>query len=186
VIASQEELLRANVCLPPGPGQDTILKAPHRLVAFGLTLAVTGRNPAGTEADAAVRWNSLRPADVAYGDRESLRRQHPSVADAVDRLFDLNLQIAGRQCRGAGLEGMAVHRELLARWTAERDRLDDDLSGKLPPLARLRAWRGVSVDAIRGKLPEGTALVELVRYAPTDLEALLRGEDKFAASPRWL
>lgn len=178
LIASREELVRAYACLPPGRRRDALLTSPRQLVALGLTLAVGGNFPADTVADAALRWNALRPADLAHGDRSVLRQRHKSDAADIDLLFDLNVQIADRQCRGAGLEGVGVHRELLARWTAKRDRLDDRLSGRLPSLARQSAWRGVTVDTVRHALPEGTALVELVRYAPVDPAAVLRGEDE--------
>jgi hypothetical protein len=87
------------------------------------------------------------------------------------------MQIAGRLMGGAGLEGLRKHRELLARWGEERVVLEGKLAGRVPSLARLRAWRAVDVATVRGALPAGGVLVELVRFRPRDFAAMCAGHE---------
>jgi tetratricopeptide (TPR) repeat protein len=178
LLADQENLLSAFACLPPGPNRDGLLKYPQLLVGMLLTLTAGRSDQCLPEANAVVRWNALSPATLVHGERAALRQQHPADAEALDRLFDLNVQIAHRHFSGAGLEGAALHRELLAKWTAERDRLENELCDRVRPLARVRVWREVNATAVRTRLPADTAAVELIRYHTADFQALCREEDK--------
>ena len=177
VLAAWESLVGAFGCLPAGPGRDALLAAPWNLVEQVLTLAPQVPGSAAEVLAPALHWNALRPAELAIGDRAALRRRHPADADALDRLFDLNLQVAGRLINGAGLEGLPMHRELLARWGQERERLEGDLAGRAPSLARLRAWRAADPVAVRGALPPGGTLVELVRFRPRNFAELCAGRE---------
>lgn len=178
LLADQEGLMSAFACVPAGPNRDGLLKYPQQLVGMLLTLTAGHPEQSLPVADVVVKWNALTPGELAYGDRAALRGQHPADAEAIDRLFDLNIQIAQRHFSGAGLEGMALHRELMAKWTSERDRLELELCDRVQPLARFRAWREVDVTAIRTRLPADTAAIELIRYHTTDFHALCREEDK--------
>jgi tetratricopeptide (TPR) repeat protein len=179
VLAARESLVGAFGCLPAGPGRDALLAAPWDLVEQVLTLAQRVPGSAAQVLVPALHWNALPPAELAAGDRAALRRRHPADADALDRLFDLNLQVAGRLIHGAGLEGLSMHRELLARWGKERERLEGDLADRVPSLARLRAWRAADPAAVRGALPPGGTLVELVRFHPRNFAELCAGREGF-------
>jgi tetratricopeptide (TPR) repeat protein len=177
VLSARESLVGAFGCLPAGPFRDALLVAPWNLVEQVLTLAPQVPGSAAEVLPPVLHWNALPPAELAVGDRAALRRRYPADADAMDRLFALNLQVAGRLINGAGLEGLPMHRELLSRWSQERERLEGDLAVRIPSLARLRAWRAARPAAVRGALPPGGTLVELVRFRPRNFAELCAGRE---------
>jgi tetratricopeptide (TPR) repeat protein len=178
VLAAQERLVPAYACLPPGPVRDGLLAGPWRLTEALLTLALSDREAAGPALEAVLRWKGLCSADLALEGRARLRRRHPELTKEIDGLFDLGMQIGGRLSRGAGQEGLQLHQDLLRRWGEAREPLEERVSAAVPPVARLRALRGVGVADVRKALPPCTTLVELVRFQPRDFAAECAGEDK--------
>jgi tetratricopeptide (TPR) repeat protein len=177
VLAARESLAGAFNCLPPGPGRDALLAAPWNLVEQVLTLALSAPSTAGKVFDFCLRWHALMLGEFALGERATLRRRQPANAKELDRLIDLNLQIAGRLINGAGPDGLQMHRDFLARWGQERERLEEHLSSTVPQLARLRAWHRVDAAGVRAALPPGGALVELVRFRPRDFAEMCAGRE---------
>jgi tetratricopeptide (TPR) repeat protein len=176
VLAAQDELIPTFACLTPGPARDKLLSAPWRLTESLLTLAL--HSPEGVEPAlaAVLHWKGLQPNDLALEGRETLRWRHPSLGPKIDQLFDLSIQIACRLLQGPGQEGLQGHADLLRRYSEQRHQVEGHLAAAIPHLARLMALRSVSVDALRKALPAGSALVELVRFRPTDFKALCAGQ----------
>src|SRR5262249_17444214 len=134
---------------------------------------------------AVLRWKGFGTADMVPGDRAALRRCRPTLARELDRLFDLSMQIASRLIRGAGLDGLQLHHDLLRRWGEERQGLDTKLAGSVPGLARLLAVRSVDVPALRRTLPVDNTFIELVRFQPRDFTEMCAGRDGMLP-PRYL
>jgi tetratricopeptide (TPR) repeat protein len=163
--------------LPPSPSRDAFLVRPWHLLESLLTLALRLPDAAEQLLSGVLRWKNLRPADIAPGERQQLRRLHPAYAREVDRLFDLSIQIANRLIKGAGPEGLQMHHELLRRWEADRQDLERRLAEVVPVLAQLRALRAVDLPGLRKALPEGTIFIELVRFCPRDFAEVCAGRD---------
>lgn len=177
VLTAQEGLITAYACLSPGPRRDQLLLAPWQLVEQILTLTAGGSVPPEAAFAAALRWKGMTPAQLTLPDRAALRRDHPGAAEGLDRLLDLNWQIAMRQLNGVGMEGLHLYQTLLMRWGEERERLESKLATSVPALRRMRDWRDVSGATLRAALPAGTRYIELVRYRPCDFAALCAGHD---------
>src|SRR5262249_5525757 len=168
VLSFQDELTGAFAYLPPGRVRDAWLGAPWRLVESILTLSLRVPDAADSALSAVLGWKGFGPADMVPGDRAALRRSRPTLARELDRLFDLSMQIASRLIRGAGMDGLQLHHDLLRRWGEERQKLEKKLAEAVPELARLRAVRSVDVPALRRTLPVDTTFIELVRFRPRD------------------
>jgi tetratricopeptide (TPR) repeat protein len=177
VLSSQDELTAVFGYLPRGPVRDSLLAAPWRIMESFLTLALRLPDAAESALAGVLRWKGLRPADLVPGDRVALRRRHAAHPRELDRLFDLSVQIATRLVKGAGPEGVQMHRDLLRRWEEERQGLEGQLAGTVPVLARLRALRTVDLAALRRALPAGATFVELVRFRPRDFAEVSAGRD---------
>ena len=78
-----------------------------------------------------------------------------------------------------------MHHDLLRRWEEERQRLEEQLAGAVPTLARLRELRTVDVPGLRRALPAGATFVELVRFRPRDFAEVCAGRDGLLP-PRYL
>jgi tetratricopeptide (TPR) repeat protein len=185
VITFQDELTAAFGYLPPGKVRDAFLARPWQLIESILTLALRLPDAAELALTGVLRWKGLGPADLVPGDRVALRRRHPAHMRQLDRLFDLSRQIASRLARGAGPEGLQMHRDLLHRWEKERQGLEGQLAGAVPALAKLRALRTVDLPGLRRALPAGATLVELVHFRPRDIAEVCAGRDGLLP-PRYL
>jgi tetratricopeptide (TPR) repeat protein len=185
VLSFQDELTGVFAYLPPGRGRDAWLVAPWHLVESILTLSLRLPDPADSALGAVLRWKAFGTADMVPGDRAALRRRRPTLARELDRLFDLSMQIASRLIRGAGLDGLQLHHDLLRRWGEERQGLEKKLADAVPELARLRAVRSVDVPALRRTLPVNTSFIELVRFQPRDFTEMCAGRDGMLP-PRYL
>ena len=98
--------------------------------------------------------------------------KYPAHADDLRRLWLLDRQIANKRFAGPGPEGLETHRELIANWLAERERLETVLGDHVPELARRRAILRVDTEAVRAALAPGWALVEFVHYRATDFATI--------------
>ncbi len=172
VLTAEEGVAPAFGCLVAGPRRDALLGRPWLLVEQLLTLLAGGHGSSADALTALLRWKGVGQAGAALGDRATLRQAHPHQADDIDRLIDLNWQIAMRRLNGVGLEGMTLHRQLLQTWETERDALASRLAGRLPVLARLHARRSMDTARLRHALPPDTTFIELVKYRSLDFLAL--------------
>ena len=98
--------------------------------------------------------------------------RYPDLAPALRRLRTLNAQIAQRIMSGPGPEGPEVHRQLLEKWNAEKESLEVFLAGRIPEIDLERKLTETNREKVAGALPEGTVLVEFVRFNPFDFKAI--------------
>ena len=135
----------------------------HRAVQAGLEL-VLRRKAIGAEALAAQR-------DAVLGGR------YPALHPKLQELMTWRRQIAQKTLAGSGLEGPESHQKLLAEWTAQKERLEEELVRQIPEMNLEQKLRAADRQAVAGALPVGTALIEFVHFDDYDFKAVpARGE----------
>jgi tetratricopeptide (TPR) repeat protein len=185
VLSFQSTLTDAFAYLPPGQVRDCFLAIPWRVTESLLTLALRVPDAAESALAAVLRWKGLKPADFAAGDRVAICNRYPKHARELDRLFDLSVQIALRLVRGAGREGLQMHRDLLRRWEEEQQGLEGQLARSVPVLARLHALRSIDLPGLRRTLPASATYIEFVRFQPRDFAEVCAGREGLLP-PRYL
>jgi tetratricopeptide (TPR) repeat protein len=110
-----------------------------------------------------LRRKGLAEEALAVPCAVALARRHPERAEQLQRLVHLDRQLAARALNGPGLEGLEVHRRLLARWQQQRDDLARELSEQLPELVRQQRSSEVDVATVAAALPAGSVLIEFVQ-----------------------
>jgi CHAT domain-containing protein len=116
---------------------------------------VLRRKALGAEALAAQR-------DAVLGGR------YPALKEKLRELITLREQIVRRELAGPGSEIREIHEQFLATWRARRDRLEADLARQIPEMGLGTRLEGVDCEAVASALPEGSALVEFIRFSPCD------------------
>ncbi len=126
-------------------------------------------------------------ADALATDRGAvLARGDPELDERFRALSKLRSQIATKALAGPGSEGPEAHRRVLDEWERERELLERDLATRVSDLDEERRLPRVDAGAIARVLPEGSALIEFVRFIPHDFRAVpARGEARVQA-PRYL
>ena len=140
----------------------------HRLLALTLR-----RKRMGTEVLATPWWPQ-------WGDR------HPAYRDELRRLAFLERQLANGLWNGPGMEGREHHETLMDGWAQERDRLENQLVEILPEIALRRRLLHVTPEAVRERLPEGFALVELLHFRDSDFSLSFTKESHERTQGRYL
>lgn len=92
-----------------------------------------------------------------------LRGQHPEAAEDLRRLFELQAQIARKLLDGSQGTDPVEHQRLLLAWRAQQAELEVTLTLKVPELLQGRISRTVTIEDVGRLLPDGSALVEIVR-----------------------
>jgi tetratricopeptide (TPR) repeat protein/CHAT domain-containing protein len=132
----------------------------------GLEL-VLRRKAIGAEALAVQR-------DAVLGGR------YPALEPKMQELATWRRQIAQKALTGPGPDGPQAHQQLLAEWTARKERLEEELARQIPEMHLDQRLRAANRQAVAQALPEASALIEFVRFPVCDFEAVpARGE------PRW-
>jgi tetratricopeptide (TPR) repeat protein len=125
---------------------------------------VLRRKAVGAEALAAQR-------DAVLGGK------YPALEPSLRDLTTLRMQIAQKTLAGPGGERIEVYQKELAEWNARKERLEADLARQIPEMNVARKLRAADRRAVALALPEGTALVEFVRFNVFDFNAVEgRGE----------
>ena len=60
--------------------------------------------------------------------------QYPELQPRLRQLTALRMQIAQKTFAGPGEEGAQAHRQPLAEWNAQRDRLEAELAREIPEM----------------------------------------------------
>ena len=132
-------------------------------VQEGLKL-VLHRKAIGAEALAARR-------DAILGGR------YPALQTKLHELMTWRRQVAQKTLAGPGPEGPKAHQKLLAKWTAQKERLEQELVCQIPEMNLEQRLRTADRQAVSQALPAGAVLVEFIRFDDYDFEAVpARGE----------
>ena len=128
---------------------------------------VLRRKAIGAEALAAQR-------DAVLGGR------YPAFKPQLREWSTLRGQIARKTLAGPGPEGLPAHRQLLAQWNQQKERLEAELARRIPEMNLEQKLRAADRRAVALALPAGVVLIEFVRFDVFDFQAVpARGE------PRW-
>ncbi|MEN6483623.1 MAG: CHAT domain-containing protein, partial [Syntrophobacteraceae bacterium] len=133
-----------------------------------------GKSPAAVSAglDLVLRRKAI-VAEAMAAERDAvLGGQHPELEADLREMKTLRAQIAQKTMAGPGPEGLAAHRKTLSRWRAEEEKLELRLAGRIPEINLEKRLRDADRRAVAGALPEGAALVEFVRVAWYDFQAV--------------
>jgi CHAT domain-containing protein/tetratricopeptide (TPR) repeat protein len=88
----------------------------------------------------------------------------PSLAGAFQELTELRVRLGARRLAGPGAEGSEKHRRLLEEQEQRAQRLERELTARLPGLRLGEALTAIDGRAVAAALPEGAALLEYVEY----------------------
>ncbi|HSR11422.1 MAG TPA: CHAT domain-containing tetratricopeptide repeat protein [Thermodesulfobacteriota bacterium] len=124
----------------------------------GLDL-VLHRKAIGAEALAAQR-------DAVLGGR------YPALQARLQALLTWRRRIAEKTLSGPGPEGPEAHRKMLAAWTDEKERLEEELAREIPEMNLEKKLRVADRKALARALPAGAALVEFLRVDVVDFKAV--------------
>jgi CHAT domain len=93
------------------------------------------------------------------------------------------MRIARKTLAGPGTEGLEFHMRELAKWHAEKDRLEVDLARRIPELNLEQKLRAADQRAVALNLPEGVVLIEFVRFPVFDFQSVpARGESEWKSA----
>ncbi|MGA2401542.1 MAG: tetratricopeptide repeat protein [Syntrophobacteraceae bacterium] len=104
--------------------------------------------------------------DAIFGGR------YPDLAPVFLKLRTLSAQIAQKIMSGPGPEGPEAHRRLLEKWTAEKESAEVFLADRIPEIDLERRLVEANREKVAKALPEGTVLVEFVRFDQFDFKAV--------------
>jgi len=140
----------------------TLISQPlsHSLAAAqdGLEL-VLRRKAIGVEASAAQR-------DLVLGGR------YPMLKTKLEELTNLRFQIAQKTLAGPGMEDISTQQQLLFELKHQRDNLEMELVRQIPEMNLEQKLRAADRQAITKVLPEGSILIEFVRFLVLDFKAV--------------
>ncbi|HEX9891132.1 MAG TPA: tetratricopeptide repeat protein, partial [Actinomycetota bacterium] len=123
--------------------------------------------------DLVLRRKALGAEALAVQREAVLGGRHPELRDRLSALTALRARIAQ-----ASLEGGSAEVE---GWEQEKEKLEEELARAIPEMSLDRRLREADRIAVAAALPEGSALVELVRFDPHNFDAVGVG-----GAPAWL
>jgi CHAT domain-containing protein/tetratricopeptide (TPR) repeat protein len=113
--------------------------------------------------------------------------RYPQLRGPLEQLTQRRRQIAQKTLSGPGPgETPDTHRDQLAQWHAEVERLETELAQQLPEVNLERQLRAADRRAVALALPEGVALVEFVRFHNFDFHAVLAQSEQGLQPDRYL
>jgi Flp pilus assembly protein TadD len=149
---------------------------------LSLVLLHLGESPRAVRAalDLVLRRKAIG-ADALAAQRDAvLGGKYPALEPRLREWAALRMQIAQKTLAGPGPEGAPSHQQLLARWTAQKERLEADLARQIPEMNLEQKLRAADRRAVALGLPADVVLVEFVRFFVRDFQAVpARGE------PEW-
>lgn len=126
-------------------------------------------------------------AELLAAQRDAvLGGRYPALAPRLKELQGLRAQIAAKTLAGPGAEGIEQHRTWLADWNEQRDAIEAELARQIPEMNLELRLRGVDRAAVATALPDGSALVEYVRFTEFDFQAVPARGEKPWKSTRYL
>ena len=117
-------------------------------------------------------------AEALAAQRDSiLGGRYPQLQPLLQELIQLRAQMARKTLDGPGPEGVDAHREMLARWGAQKERLETHLTSQIPEMNLERQLRAADRRSVAAALPEASALVEFIRFNVFDFRAIVSRGD---------
>jgi tetratricopeptide (TPR) repeat protein len=163
--------------------------------AKSLTLAVT-LTPRATSAalDLVLRRKAVLAEALATQRFVVLAGRYPALEGKLRALLALGRQITQKTLAGPAAltsserwrQAVQAHHQTLKRWSTEREALEAELARQIPEMDLRLRLSAATHQTVSRALPEGSALVEFVRYSPVNFAAVpASGEDR-NLPPRYL
>jgi tetratricopeptide (TPR) repeat protein/CHAT domain-containing protein len=106
--------------------------------------------------------------------------KYPEAASKLREITTIRAQIAQQTLAGPGREGLQAHEQLLAEWSAQKERLEAEVSRQVPEMNIEQKLRSVDRQVVAMAMPAEAALVEFVRFQIFDYKAVLsRGDSRW-------
>ncbi len=107
----------------------------------------------------------------------SWQKKYPHLQQPLQRLWQLDRQIANKRANGPVQYGSPRHRSQLDTWLNEREELEQQLAAQIPQLAQRCSRRVVEVEHLSAQLPQRWALVQLVLYRLRPLQTAIQSNN---------
>jgi CHAT domain-containing protein/tetratricopeptide (TPR) repeat protein len=130
-----------------------------------------------TALEVVLRRKALGAEALAVQRDAILEGKHPALKLKLRDLTTLRMQIAQKTLSGPGPEGLSAHQQFLKEWNIQKERQEAELARQVPEMNLEQKLLAANRQAIALALPEGTVLVEFVRFDVFDFKAVpARGE----------
>src|SRR5207248_169180 len=132
-------------------------------------LSLVSWHPRGPEAvraalDLVLRRKAITAEALAVQRDALLSGKYPALQAPLREWSGLRLQIAQQALAGPGPRGLQAHRQQLAQWAARKEALEAQLAQQVPEMNLARKLQQADHRAVALALPEGSSLVEFVRF----------------------
>lgn len=157
-------------------------------VFLSLVLRLIEGDPAVARAgmDLVLRRKGIGAEALAMQRDAVLGGRYPHLRPQLDNLIALRRQISQKMLAGPEEETQVAYSANLAWLEARFDRLEAELVRQIPEIRLEQQLITVTRQRIADALPEGSALIELVRFDPFDFHALRRRPDQTWLTARYL
>ncbi len=106
--------------------------------------------------------------------------RYPELVPKLRELTALRLKIAGQVMEGPGPEGPQAHEEIVRKCERQKGLVEAELARQIPEMRLEQLFRTCGRRELTAGLPEGSALVEFVRFHAYDFHALpTLGEERW-------
>ena len=126
-------------------------------------------------------------AEASAAQRDAvLSGKYPELKEKLKELTILRTQIAIKELKGSDPENMEMHEKLLSEWNKKKGKLETELVRQIPEMNMEEHLRNADRKAVAKALPEGSILVEFVKFNEYDFKAIPANGDKRWKPARYL
>jgi tetratricopeptide (TPR) repeat protein/CHAT domain-containing protein len=157
----QDELIEQVFGIGSEAVRSDYLKRVRTSFEIFLTLAADSSSRA---FDLVLRRKGLGTEALAIQSTALLAGRRPDLEPVLRKLVEVRDQIGRRILTGPGPEGLEEHEKLVSRWQEERENLEAQIAREIPETGLEGSFKRAYRQEIAAALPDGSALVELVRH----------------------
>ena len=143
-------------------------------VFLSLTLHALPHLPSAVQAclDLVLRRKAIGIEALAAQRDAVLEGHYPDLLAPLRELNSLRMLIAQKTLAGPHSGTLSEYQQILAEWNAQRERLEAKLANQIPEMNLELKLRSVDLQGVAEALPEGSALIEFVRFEVFDFHAV--------------
>lgn len=135
-------------------------------------LAPTTRDAAAFALDACLRRKALGAEALAVQRDAALSRYHPQLAVDLHQLTQVRARIAQALLYGPAPGDEDTRQEDIEVWKREQEELEALLARQIPEMNLAERLRTADCLSVADALPQGSALIEFVRWTPYQFDAV--------------
>jgi tetratricopeptide (TPR) repeat protein/CHAT domain-containing protein len=133
--------------------------------------------------DFVLRRKGLVLESLAVQRAAVLGKRYVGLRPKLRELTTLRRQIGAKMLAGPGPYSFLAHDQLLEQWRARQESLEAELARQMPEINLEQQLRTADRHKIADAVPEGSVLIELVRFDDYDVRAVpSRGEKQWKAA----